>query len=172
MTDKQRIDQIAVRIAEKLRIAINDDEAEDFANALAASPEFLEAMLPDGVDASGYISAFAGEKLNNNCSIMGVEISNSKDRQHPIPIFTTSAILAATAPLKAEIERLTRGAWSKEIARLSKLNGELRTQLTTEQAKVKVLKDAIELAADQILKCDYTPARSTLLVALDTVEEM
>ena len=34
------------------------------------------------------------------------------------------------------------------------------------QSKSAALVDASQLAADQIRKCDYTPARSTLLVAL------
>lgn len=48
---------------------------------------------------------------------------------------------------------------------------ELHQQLTAEQHKVKVLVDALELAAEQIRKCDYTPARSTLLVTLAAVKE-
>ena len=39
-------------------------------------------------------------------------------------------------------------------------------QLTALQSKSAALVDASQLAADQIRKCDYTPARSTLLVAL------
>lgn len=34
--------------------------------------------------------------------------------------------------------------------------------------RVKVLRDAAKAAAEQIRKCDYTPARSTLLQALAT----
>ena len=33
--------------------------------------------------------------------------------------------------------------------------------------ELKALRAAAELAAEQIRKCDYTPARSTLLVALE-----
>ena len=44
-------------------------------------------------------------------------------------------------------------------------------QLTTLQSKSAALVDASQLAADQIRKCDYTPARSTLLVALAAFKE-
>ena len=39
------------------------------------------------------------------------------------------------------------------------------------QSKVNILLDAASQAADQIKRCDYTPARSTLLVTINTNKE-
>lgn len=67
-----------------------------------------------------------------------------------------------------EIEALT--AKVKELEDLIVTRECLFSALTAEQDKVKVLVDALELAAEQIRKCDYTPARSTLLVTLAAVK--
>ena len=38
------------------------------------------------------------------------------------------------------------------------------------EAQVKLLREAAEKAAAEIRRCDYTPARSTLLVALEATK--
>ena len=77
-----------------------------------------------------------------------------------------TSLAEENAALKEQVAQLT--GW-KETAEGLLREGryqELCQELTTLQAKSAALVDASQLAADQIRKYDYTPARSTLLVAL------
>lgn len=42
-------------------------------------------------------------------------------------------------------------------------------EIAKRDREIERLRAAMQEAADQIRRCDYTPARSTLLVALDVV---
>ena len=45
-------------------------------------------------------------------------------------------------------------------------------EIAKRDQEIERLRAAIQQAADQIRRCDYTPARSTLLVALDMVHNL
>ena len=68
------------------------------------------------------------------------------------------------AALKEQVAQLT--GWKEVADNHYGCIESLEDQLTTLQSKSAALVDASQLAADQIRKCDYTPARSTLLVAI------
>ena len=59
----------------------------------------------------------------------------------------------------------------EENNNLRRHRDDLQQQLLAEQAYSERLRSEIAIAAEQIRRCDYTPARSALLVALDTAND-
>ena len=77
---------------------------------------------------------------------------------------TRKELYTVIAALKAQVAQLT--GWKEVADNHYGCIESLEDQLTALQSKSAALVDASQLAADQIRKCDYTPARSTLLVAI------
>ena len=150
--NKEQIDEIAMRVW-------NESESEcDSRTGRGIITDFTHALLAELAKVHDPV-AIKAETNQFDCFHVSFEDS---ERLKSLPVGTKLYTQPLPQPdLVAEIEHLKRSR--ENFAQSSEHSLQ---QLSEAQANAGELLKALEVAADQIRKCDYTPARSTLLQAI------